>query len=94
MISSILLNLHNEDSEGAEYPSHNGQMRKVTSTAYVDDVNTHHTSESGQTEELIQSMSRDYNRWKSKLESSGGRLASEKCSFYAIDWEFLGEDSL
>ena len=81
MISSILLNLHNAEAEGAEHPSQDGLKRKITSTAYVDNVNTHHKSESVDTKELIQSMSRDYNQWKKILESSGGKLASEKCSF-------------
>jgi hypothetical protein len=33
-------------------------------------------------------MIRDYNWWKMILASCGGKIASEICSFYAIDWEF------
>jgi Reverse transcriptase (RNA-dependent DNA polymerase) len=88
MLSSILLSMHNAEAEGASYTNQVGQQRKVTSTAYVDDVNTHHKSDHEDPTELLQSMCRDYYRWKKILETSGGKLAPEKCSFYAIDWEF------
>ena len=39
-------------------------MRKVSSTAYVDDVNTQHKSLPGEPEELINSMKKDFNRWR------------------------------
>jgi hypothetical protein len=64
MLSSILLKLLNAEIEGAAYPTQGNLTRKVTSTAYVDDANTHHTSKSGQPEDLIQSMSGDYNKCK------------------------------
>ena len=67
---------------------HNGIGRRVSSTAYVDDVNTHHNSQSNQNVDMITSMIRDYNRWKEILEASGGKLAIDKCTYYALDWEF------
>ena len=33
-------------------------------------------------------MSEDYYKWKDILETSGGTLAPEKCSYYAMGWEF------
>ena len=78
MLSSVLLRILNNESDGAVYHLNDGTTRKVSSTAYVDDVNTHHKSLPGEPEELINSMKRDFNRWRSILESSGGKLASEK----------------
>ena len=66
----------------------NGTDRKVISTAYVDDVNTHHHLKPNESIDMITAMIRDYKRWKNILEASGGKIATEKCTYYAIDWEF------
>ena len=65
-----------------------GTKRKAISTAYVDNVNTHHNTGMEGSEELYNSMVRDFQRWQDILAASGGKLASEKCTFYANDWEF------
>jgi hypothetical protein len=80
MISSALLQ--------AVYQMHNGIESRVSSTAYVDDVNTHNNSQSNQNVDMITSMISDNNRWKAILEASEGKLAIGKCTYYALDWEF------
>ena len=60
----------------------------MTSTAYVDDVYTHHNTQPNTTINMMKSMMEDYSRWKIILEASGGKLAVEKCTYYAIDWNF------
>jgi hypothetical protein len=57
-------------------------------TAYVDDVNTHHTTEIVNPRGLISTMSEDFSRLKEILEASGGKLAQEKCSYYSMGWKF------
>jgi hypothetical protein len=88
MISSALLQALNNEANGAVYQMHNGIESRVSSTAYVDDVNTHNNSQSNQNVDMITSMISDNNRWKAILEASEGKLAIEKCTYYALDWEF------
>jgi len=88
MISSILLKVLNAGAAGAEYITKNKSQIKLVSTAYVDDVNTHHTTTKGDYQDLLSNMSQDYYKWKDILETSGGTLAPEKCSYYAFGWEF------
>ena len=88
MMSSILLHILNTEAEGAVYDLPDGTKRKAISTAYVDDVNTHHNTNMEGSEELYNSMARDFQRWQDILAASGGKLASDKCTFYASDWEF------
>ena len=88
MVSSILLQILNTEPNGASYPMQNGTDRKVISTAYVDDVNTHHNSKPNESIDMITAMISDYKRWKNIMEASGGKIATEKCTYYAMDWEF------
>ena len=45
MLLSILLNIKNENANGATYLKLNNTEKRVISTAYVDDVNTHHNTQ-------------------------------------------------
>ena len=94
MLSSILLQILNIEAKGASYPVQNGTDRKVISTAYVDDVNTHHNSKPNDSIDMITAMMSDYKRWINILEASRGKIATEKCTYYAIDWEFSSGGSL
>ena len=78
----------NNAAHGATYHTQDNTTYKLVSTAYVDDINTHHTSAINNQEYLIPSMSEDFSQWKNILEASGGKLATEKCSYYAIGWIF------
>jgi hypothetical protein len=59
------------------FGTHNEEDVVVKTTAYVDDVNSHHTST--QEMSLDEVMTQDYQQWKSILR---GTLAPEKCNFY------------
>jgi hypothetical protein len=61
----------------------------MVSTAYINNVNTHHTTEIANPRGLISSMSEDFSRWKEILEASGSKLAPEKCSYYSMGWKFI-----
>jgi uncharacterized spore protein YtfJ len=80
MISSVLIQMLNMEAQGAQYRTHNNIIYKMVSTAYVDNVNTHHTTEIVNPGGLIASMSEDFSRWKEIFEASGGKLAPEMCS--------------
>jgi uncharacterized membrane-anchored protein YhcB (DUF1043 family) len=85
-ISNILLKMMDQQAIGAQYYSHNEEEVVVKTTAYVDDVNTHHTSTREMS--LDEVMAKDYQQWESILRSSGGTLAPEKCNFYKLSWTF------
>jgi hypothetical protein len=85
MLSSLLLKTLNNKANGAVYQMNNGRGRRVR---YVDDVNTHHNSQSNQNVDMITYMISDYNQWKAILEASGGKLAIKKCTYYGLEWEF------
>jgi hypothetical protein len=72
MISSVLLKMLNNDAQGAQYKTHDNISYKMVSTANVDDVNTHHTTEIVNPSGLISSMSEDFSRWKEILEARRG----------------------
>ena len=88
MMSSILLHILNAEAEGAAYDLPDSTKRKAISTAYVDDVNTQQNTNTEGSEELYNSMARDFQRWQNILAASGGKLVSDKCTFYANNWEF------
>ena len=88
MLLSTLLNIMNESATGETYPQLKSTEKKVICTAYVDDVNTHHNTKPNTTVNMMRSMMEDYNRWKIILEARGGKLVVEKCTYYAIDWNF------
>ena len=88
MLSSILLHIMNENANRATYPKLDNTEKRVTSTAYVDDVNAHHNTQANTTINMMKSMMEDYKRWKMLLEASGGKLEVEKCTYYAVDWNF------
>jgi hypothetical protein len=64
----------------------NGEQ--MTIVWHVDDLKLSHNTRMDGPEELYTSMTRDSQRWQSILAASGGKLASDKSTFYAIDWEF------
>jgi Reverse transcriptase (RNA-dependent DNA polymerase) len=79
-ISNILLKLMDQQAIGAQCYTHNKEDIIVKTAAFVDNVNTHHTST--QEMSLDKVMTQDYQQWESILRSSGGTLAPEKCNFY------------
>jgi Reverse transcriptase (RNA-dependent DNA polymerase) len=85
-ISNILLKMMDQQAIGAQYYTHNKEDNVVKTTAYVDDVNTCHTST--QEMSLDEVMTQDYQQWESILRSSGGTLAPEKCNFYKLSSNF------
>jgi hypothetical protein len=76
-IFDIIAQIMEENAIGATYLGEEKQQPiKIKMTAYVDDINTHHTNNPG--EHTIESnMRHNYNTWKSLLEASGGQLAPE-----------------
>jgi hypothetical protein len=61
ILSSVLLTMFNEDVTGARYTSQGTATVHVSSTAYVDNMNTHHNV--GNTDQdLFDDMLQDYNR--------------------------------
>jgi hypothetical protein len=60
---------------------------QISSAAFVDDVNTHHTGRHIP-DELGKDMAQAYNRWKRILEVSGDKLSDEESTFYALDRNF------
>jgi hypothetical protein len=88
MISSVLLQMLNKEAQGAQYRTHNNMIYKMVSTAYVDNVNTHHTTENVIPGGFVSSMSEDFSQGKEILVASGGKLALEKCSYYSMGWKF------
>jgi hypothetical protein len=88
MFSSVLLQMLHKEAQGAQYWTHDNIIYKMVSTAYVDDVNTHYTTENVNPGGLISSMSEDFFRWTEIVEASGGKLAPEKCSYYSMGGKF------
>jgi hypothetical protein len=82
------LQILNVEAEGAQYWTHDNIVYKMVSIAYINNVNTHHTTEIVNPSGLISSMSENFSRWKEILEASGSKLAPEKCSYYSMGWNF------
>jgi hypothetical protein len=60
MISSVLLNMFNQGASGVGYQGKGENIVQISSTAFVDDDNTHHSA--GQTPgELVNDMLQDNN---------------------------------
>jgi hypothetical protein len=56
-------------------------------TAYVDDVNTHHSFAEGMsTSHMIQTAITSAQQWSNILYVSG-KLCNEKCNYYAVQWK-------
>jgi hypothetical protein len=85
-ISNILLKSMDQQANGAHYYANNEEEVVVKTIAFVDNVNTHHTSTTETS--LDDAMMPDYQQWESILRSSGGTLAPEKCNFYKLQWNF------
>jgi hypothetical protein len=85
-ISNVLIKSFENQAKGATYPCGYSEDITVKSSAYVDDVNTHHTD--ADIASLDKSMVHDYSTWKGILHSSGGLLAQAKCNHYKISWDF------
>jgi hypothetical protein len=66
MLSSVLSQMLNMEAQVAQYWPHNNKIFKMVSTAYVDNVNTHHTTNIVNPGGLIS--------------ASGGKVAPEKCN--------------
>ena len=96
MLSSMLLRILNENANGALYPTSSGKKKRVISTAYVNNVNTHHNTQPKKKINMIKFMMVYYNQWKELLEARGDKLAVEKCTYYAVDWDFsrVGKPSM
>jgi Reverse transcriptase (RNA-dependent DNA polymerase) len=60
-ISNFLLKMMDQQAIGAQYFTHNKEDIVVKTTAYVDDINTHHTST--QEMSLDEVMMQDYQQW-------------------------------
>ena len=87
-LSSILFKMLEKEATGATYHDKSTKSEvRIINTAFVDDVNTHHC-QSG-TQNIKETMWKDYKHWKYILEMSGGKLAPQKCNFYHLGWEFL-----
>ena len=59
MLLSLLLNIMNKNANGATYPQINNIEKRVISTAYADDVNTHHNTKTNSIINMMQSMKED-----------------------------------
>jgi hypothetical protein len=87
MISSVLPTIFNKGASGAKYKGQDNVTVDISSTAFVDDVNTHHSGDSP-FNTLFENMQHKYIQWKKILEVSGGKLSDEISTFYALDWTF------
>jgi hypothetical protein len=76
-------------SSGFEFnPPYSTSSSQIQFTAYVDNVNMHHTFPSKSTiSTMIQKPSISAQQWQDLLYISGGQLSSTKCNFYAVTWE-------
>jgi hypothetical protein len=68
MLSSLLPQKVSKNAEEIWYPLQENMLRKGINTTYLNDVNTHHTPKPGKSEQWINLMKKDYNRWNSILE--------------------------
>jgi hypothetical protein len=89
MISSELLAIYESVSAGSTYTDPTGKLTtNVHMTAYVDDVNSHHslpytTTFPKTTEVLLKQAA----TWEKLLHISGGKLSSTKCTYYISKWK-------
>jgi hypothetical protein len=87
-IYDIIAQIMEENAIGATYLGKEKQQSiEIKMTAYVDDVNTHHTNNPGE-HNIESNMRHNYNTWKSRLEASGGQLDPEKSNYYITKWNF------
>jgi hypothetical protein len=59
MISSVLLIMFNHGATGARYPGPDDDIVQISNTAFVDDVNTHHSGDTSG--ELLADILQDNN---------------------------------
>jgi Reverse transcriptase (RNA-dependent DNA polymerase) len=90
LLSSELFQIYSEYSSGFEFnPPYSTSSSQIHITAYVDNVNMHHTFPSKSTiSTMIQKTSISAQQWHELLHISGGQLSCTKCNFYAVTWEF------
>lgn len=90
LLSSELFQLYSEYSQGFCYHlPYTDESSQVHITAYVDDVNTHHTFPQSTTyNQMIQQTAISAQRWHDILYISGGQLSNTKCNYYAVKWDF------
>ena len=89
MISSELFHLYSQDSSGYRISSpFEDSTHEIHITAYVDDVNTHHSVLPTQTlNNLLAQANRAAQQWSNILHISGGKLSDSKCNYYVTSWE-------
>ena len=90
MLSSKLLHLYTEESNGFQANNPFGSYKDhLHATAYVDDVNTHHSFSNQESfEEMSQRVQQEAQRWSDLLYISGGKLSQTKCNYYAVQWKY------
>jgi Reverse transcriptase (RNA-dependent DNA polymerase) len=89
MISSELFRIYTETSQGSTlvdpYGEHSTQLHM---TAYVDDVNTHHSfTKSFNPSTMISQAQKAAQKWNDILHVSGGKLSTNKCNYYLATWQ-------
>jgi Reverse transcriptase (RNA-dependent DNA polymerase) len=86
LLSNELFQIYSEYSSGFEFnPPYSTSSSQIHITAYVDNINMHHTFSSKSTiSNMIQKASVWAQRWNDLLYISGGQLPSTKCNFYAV----------
>jgi hypothetical protein len=84
MISSELFELYTTEGIGSQLKSPYGELHSsVLITAYVDDINTHHSYTNQYTiVSVIQQATKSAQKWSNILHVSGGKLSNTKCNYY------------
>jgi hypothetical protein len=84
LLSSELFSLYCDKATGSELQApFESQKSTLYVTAYVDDVNTHHSFQSRNTiKEILRQAESSAQRWYNILHISGGQLSNTKCSYY------------
>ena len=84
LLSSELFHLYSEEAQGSSLKSPHGERTiYLDLTAYVDDVNTHHSFDSKTTiPQMIDKVTKQAQLWSNILHISGGKLSNTKCNFY------------
>jgi hypothetical protein len=80
--------MFNQRATGARWKGQGNNTVKISSTAFAEDVNTHH-SVGNKSRKLDDEMQQEYIQYKKILKVSGGKLLQQKCTFYALDMTFL-----
>jgi hypothetical protein len=93
IISSLLLDCVKEKTVGAKFLGAYDTDKEIQqySTGFVDDITHWFTEHNRSIDDLIENVTNLAQWWEALLNTSGGKLALEKCFLYVIYWKFDNE---